>query len=406
MPEVSIVMPTYNRADTIGRAIDSVLRQTLQDWELLVVDDGSTDATCALVEGLDVRIKLIRQENRGCYVARNNGLRNSRGRYITFLDSDDEWQPYFLEITLAFLKWSPTDQFVMTSFLEDWGVGPRIEHDRYEVAVQFPRMARLVGSRILDLPPGEADDYLRVYSTREPLGHWGRDIAVRAGHPLAALYRGNIFEHLRFGHLGWLPVTVLSRRALDTIGLFPENYRTAADYRFLGLLYRQYVANMITLPGAIKHNKATGGHDLAEAHLASGANEYRYAAQRLPLFDDLFWNERRADPEISRVRGLYQFYAGRTALEHGKRQEALEHLREACEAMPGLWRARGLRLLVWAVPSGRIGGRVYGFCLYLRYLARRIASKELGAFEVVRLAAKKVSARVDARHARARDRPR
>ena len=235
------------------------------------------------------------------------------------IDSDDEWLPHFLEITIAFLKWSPEDQFVMTKFLEDWGVGPRVKHDRYEVATKFPRMARMVGSHMMELPAGETDDYLRVYDTRESLGDWGRDIALRAGHPEAALYRGHIFEYMRFGYLGWLPITVLTRKALDTIGLFPENYRTAADYRFLGMLYRQYQANMITLPGAIKHNKAVGGRDLAEAHLATGLNEYRYATRRLTLFDEMFWNERKSDPEINRIRGLYQYYAGRTALEHGKK---------------------------------------------------------------------------------------
>lgn len=390
MPEVSIIMPTYNRADTIGRAIDSVRRQTFQDWELIIVDDGSTDGTASLVEGLDPRIRLIRQENAGCYVARNNGLRNSHGRYLTFIDSDDEWLSHFLEIALAFLKWSPEDQFVMTKFLEDWGVGPRVKHDRHEIAAKFPRMARMVGSRMMDLPPGETDDYLRVYDTREPLGDWGRDIAIRAGHPEAMLYRGHIFEYLRFGYLGWLPITVLTRKALDTIGLFPENYRTAADYRFLGLLYRQYRANMITLPGAIKHNKAVGGRDLAEAHLATGFNEYRYASKRLPLFDEMFWNERKSDPEINRIRGLYQYYAGRTALEHGKRKEALVHLREASDAVPGLWQARWLGLFVRIIPSIRIAGALYRFNLYLRYIARRIASEGLGPIDLTRLAVRKL----------------
>ncbi|MCR4347472.1 MAG: glycosyltransferase [Sulfuricaulis sp.] len=402
MPEVSIIMPTYNRADTIGRAIDSVRRQTFQDWELIIVDDGSTDGTASLVEGLDPRVRLIRQENAGCYVARNNGLRNSRGRYLTFIDSDDEWLPYFLEITLAFLKWSPEDQFVMTEFLEDWGVGSRVRHDIYEISNKFPRMARTVGSQLVELPPGESDNYLRVYDTSEPLGDWGRNIAVRAGYSDAALYRGHIFEYLRFRHLGWLPITILTRKALDTIGLFPENYRTAADYRFLGLLYRNFRANMISLPGAIKHNKAVGGRDLAEAHLATGVNEYRYAVHRLPLFDELFWNERKTDPEIKRIRGLYQYYAGRTALEHGKRKEALVHLREASDAVPGLWQARWLGLFVRIIPSIRIASGLYCFNLYLRYVVGRITSEGLGPIDLTRLAVRKLFSGVRRLKARAK----
>ena len=115
-PIVSIVLPTYNRADVIGRAIASVRAQTLADWELLIVDDGSTDGTPDVVAGLDDRIHLLRQDNAGTYVARNNGLARARGRYITFLDSDDEWLPHFLELTVGFLRAYPDAHFVTTEF--------------------------------------------------------------------------------------------------------------------------------------------------------------------------------------------------------------------------------------------------------------------------------------------------
>src|SRR5262249_46089627 len=79
MTLVSIIMPTFNRADTIKRAIRSVQAQTFTDWELIVVDDGSTDDTAARIEGCDPRLKLIRQENQGTAGARNTGLRASAG---------------------------------------------------------------------------------------------------------------------------------------------------------------------------------------------------------------------------------------------------------------------------------------------------------------------------------------
>src|SRR5690242_5923438 len=105
MALVSIVMPAYNRADTIERAIGSIQQQTVGDWQLIVVDDGSKDETASRVEALitsDPRIKLIRQENQGITGARNTGLMNCTGEYIAFLDSDDEWYPYHLELSLAF----------------------------------------------------------------------------------------------------------------------------------------------------------------------------------------------------------------------------------------------------------------------------------------------------------------
>lgn len=98
-PTVSVIIPTYNRAHMVGRAIQSVLNQTYQDFELIVVDDGSTDNTDEVVKGFDnERPRYIRyKENKGAQVARNTGLKAARGEYIALLDSDDEWLPEKLE---------------------------------------------------------------------------------------------------------------------------------------------------------------------------------------------------------------------------------------------------------------------------------------------------------------------
>jgi glycosyltransferase involved in cell wall biosynthesis len=94
-PIASVVIPTYNRADLIVRAVDSVQRQLLDDWELLVVDDASNDNTKAVVEELrDPRIKYVRRNvNGGVAAAQNTGLEHARGRYVLFLHSDDELMP-------------------------------------------------------------------------------------------------------------------------------------------------------------------------------------------------------------------------------------------------------------------------------------------------------------------------
>ena len=123
-------MPTYNRADTIERAIRSAQAQTFQDWELIVVDDGSTDNTSALIEGLDPRLKLIRQDNRGFTEARNTGIRAGSADYFAFLDSDDEYLPHHLELCVAFLETFKEAQFVSTELLEDFGHGRVVHHFR------------------------------------------------------------------------------------------------------------------------------------------------------------------------------------------------------------------------------------------------------------------------------------
>lgn len=107
MPEVSVVIPTYNRAKLVTRAIDSVLNQTFKNFELIIVDDGSTDNTVATIkkEYSDKRIRLFAQKtNRGGSAGRNIGIEHSKGKYIAFLDSDDEWLPTKLEKQLSVFK--------------------------------------------------------------------------------------------------------------------------------------------------------------------------------------------------------------------------------------------------------------------------------------------------------------
>jgi len=98
-PVVSVVIPTYNRASVLYYALHSVLNQTLQDFEIFVIDDAGTDSTAKLIESFkDSRIHYIRFEtNQKAAAARNAGMERARGKYIAFLDSDDEWLPTKLE---------------------------------------------------------------------------------------------------------------------------------------------------------------------------------------------------------------------------------------------------------------------------------------------------------------------
>lgn len=105
---VSVIIPVYNRANIISRAIRSVLRQSYLPVELLVVDDGSTDGTQDIVEKwseVDSRVRLIEhRKNRGGSAARNTGIKHARGKYIAFLDSDDEWLRHKLAKQVNFLE--------------------------------------------------------------------------------------------------------------------------------------------------------------------------------------------------------------------------------------------------------------------------------------------------------------
>jgi glycosyltransferase involved in cell wall biosynthesis len=128
MPKVSVVIPAYNRADLIGETLDSVLAQTFRDFEIVVVDDGSTDGTPAvLARYTDHNVRVIRQENQGEGAARNTGIGAARGDYIALVDSDDLWVPVKLERQMTVLNQRPNLMWVYSdAFVFDSNTGKRL----------------------------------------------------------------------------------------------------------------------------------------------------------------------------------------------------------------------------------------------------------------------------------------
>jgi glycosyltransferase involved in cell wall biosynthesis len=125
---VSIILCTYNRAALLPDAIRSVLRQTVQEWELIIVDDGSTDGTRDLVRKFqrkDNRILYQFQTNKGLAKARNAGIRNSSGNFLCFVDSDDELKPEHLALRLRYLSRRPEVDFLHGGVIL---IGPKEKH--------------------------------------------------------------------------------------------------------------------------------------------------------------------------------------------------------------------------------------------------------------------------------------
>ena len=127
MPAISVILPVHNRADVLPRAIESVLAQELADFELIVVDDGSSDASAKLAQGYDdQRIRLIRlDENRGGNVARNEGLRAAQSPLVAFLDSDDRYLATKLASVVAHFDKDPDLDLLVDSFLKVQPPGAR-----------------------------------------------------------------------------------------------------------------------------------------------------------------------------------------------------------------------------------------------------------------------------------------
>ena len=115
---ISVIIPLYNKEAGIATALRSVLAQTYQDFEIIVVDDGSTDGGASLVESFnDPRIRLIRQTNAGVSVARNKGIAEAKGEYVAFLDADDEWMPEFLAEIVTLQKEFPECKAQATNYV-------------------------------------------------------------------------------------------------------------------------------------------------------------------------------------------------------------------------------------------------------------------------------------------------
>lgn len=359
MSLVSVIVPTYNRRETIQAAIASVQRQTFTDWELIVVDDGSTDDTAALIEGSDPRLVLIRQKNQGVNGARNTAMLRARGQYIAFLDSDDELLPHHLELSVAFFGAFPGEDFLSGEFCEDGSPVGTVPFLHTALTQWYPPLAKAAGSSLLKLPPGEKDPYLKVFTSAEPIGAWGRDILARTPYRDVRLYRGRVFEHMRFGFLFALQPTVITRRAREAVGLFDVRYRIAADYSYLANLCRRFKANFVSLPMAIKHEYASDGTGLNEGHLSTGPTRFEFERDLLHQFEELFGAKPSENSEIATLRRARQLVVGRAALCQGNRVEALRYLGEAKR---GRFRPSPVAALWWLVrvaPNPAIAHKIY-----------------------------------------------
>src|SRR5258706_15368695 len=138
MSLVSVILRPYSRRETIQAAIAGGQRQTFADWGLIVVADGSADETADLIEGSDPRLVLIRQKNQGVNAARNTAMLRARGRYIAFLDSDDEWLPHHLELSVAFFRAFPEEDFLSGEFSEEGGCGSLVHVLRSALTEGYP----------------------------------------------------------------------------------------------------------------------------------------------------------------------------------------------------------------------------------------------------------------------------
>lgn len=182
--KISVVMPLFNKAESLVASVRSVQSQTISDWELVIVDDGSTDNGIERVRALaDPRIKLISQSNQGVSVARNRGIKSTSADLIAFLDADDEWEPQFLSTILSLFHDYPNAAWYATGY--------QIRHPRE--GVFHARLSGVPSSFKRGLLP----DYFKV--------------AVRSDPPV------------------WSSAVAVRRQAIESIGGFPSGITSGED---------------------------------------------------------------------------------------------------------------------------------------------------------------------------------
>lgn len=219
---VSVVVPTYNREFIVGATLDSILAQTYQSLEIIVVDDGSTDGTRLVLRDYanrnPGRIIILEQPNAGPATARNRGLRHARGEFIAFLDSDDQWHPEKLE-------------------------------------KQIPLFAPGVGL---------------VYCGLEEIDENNNVLSLVMCDPQM---RGDIYPQLLVKNRMTGGTVILRREVLDTIGDFDEGLRAAENWDLWIRISREYKVDFVDLP-LVRYRKHAGG-------ISRDTERMREAAQRV-----------------------------------------------------------------------------------------------------------------------------
>jgi glycosyltransferase involved in cell wall biosynthesis len=225
-PLVSVIIPTYNRAPLLPRAIESVLAQTYENVEIIIVDDGSTDNTQTILKEYRDRIRCIRTGNMGTSHARNVGMRASVGQYIAFLDSDDSYYPYKLSLQVDWMERHPEIGMVSTEVSGVQDDGAILEY------------------------------YLKQYHSTYKERGWGfediyperEEVFVDGLGRSVACYSGDIFDFVLMGTLVMSNTILFRREALDVAGYQNENYRFAEDYEFVLRLCKHFRVGFIDVP--------------------------------------------------------------------------------------------------------------------------------------------------------------
>ncbi|RJP25055.1 MAG: glycosyltransferase [Deltaproteobacteria bacterium] len=236
--KVSVIIPTYNRGELLEQAIDSVLRQSIDCHEIIVVDDGSMDDTPERIKSYGEKIRYIRTRNGGPAHARNIGMRMARGEYIAFLDSDDLYYPYKLEVQTRLLDLYPTVAMVYTEFsgFDDEGYWEKDHLRTYHKSAYRSRNVTY-GSIF-----SESVDLLRSGILPESLSCSEPDLRQRRA------YFGNIFDACLLNTIVFTNSMMFRRDILPKVGWQNESFPFFEEMEFALRICRQHNVAFLDIP--------------------------------------------------------------------------------------------------------------------------------------------------------------
>lgn len=352
-PLVSVVIPTFNRAYCLGRAVDSALQQTHANMEVVVVDDGSTDDTASTVAaqyGHDSRVRYIHQSNQGVAAARNTGLAAARGEFVALLDSDDIWRPWKVDVQLAVFNRFPDVGMVWTDMEAIDAEGRVIEEKHLRTMYGAYRWF--------------AED--RLFKESFPL----QDLISNTECPVESskVYRGDIFSPMVMGNLVHTSTVLLRRERLEAVVGFDPTYTPVGeDYDFHLRTCREGPVAFVDV-SSIQYQREFGDQltqpgfrlAFAQSHLAIVTRTMEQDRDRIRLPQSM----------IKACLADAHGWIGQAALDQGDTRLARKHLHRSMTYRPDQLRT-GLMFLLACLPHDA-GNR-------LRATYRQVKRSVLGA---------------------------
>jgi len=334
---VSIILPTYNRARCIGRAIESALGQTHGEVSVIVIDDGSTDETRALVNdtyGRDSRVRYVYQDNGGVSAARNHGIRLANGEFTALLDSDDVWKPFKLEVQLACLRAFPDAGMVWSDMT---GVDPSgaLVAERY--LTQYYGAYRLFSK-------GDLFDRTASLAAIAP------SRAAEVGDALA--YEGDIYPQMAMGNLVHTSTVLLRRDRLAAAGTFDEAVRTGEDHEFHMAACRAGRVAFVDVPTILYEVGAPDALTKAEFQVPIARHFLQTMTRALERDPDRI-RGRVSEAILSEVLADAHRWLGESLLEAGSERDGREHLLRSLRIKPRQPRVASLYAAAFIPRSAR-----------------------------------------------------